>query len=134
LKGRRGPQTQEEQDYADFPEQGGRGHGASAVRIFWLSVLILGSLVLTGGGVIAVANGPGDIAGGLLAAGFIIVMLLPLLLLLAALVTSFVLAVSPRPDKAREFGQLGRIAAGALIGTLVGTAPMLCAFIVLTKR
>jgi hypothetical protein len=130
---RDGPRTQEEEDYADFPEADGRGHGPSAVRIFWLSVLILGSMVMAGGGLIALANGPGDFAGGLLGAGFVIIMLLPALLLLAALVTAVVLGVSTRPDKAREFGQLGRIAAGVLIGTLIGTAPMLCLFFVLTK-
>lgn len=131
---RDGPRTQEEEDYADFAEARGRGHGPSAVRIYWLSVLILGSLVMAGGGVMALANGRGDLTGGLLGAVFVIIMLLPALLLLAALVTAVVLGVSTRPDKAREFGQLGRIAVGVFIGALAGTAPMVGLYLLLTNR
>jgi hypothetical protein len=131
---RRGPATQEEEDYADFPAAAGQPHGASAVRIFWLSVLILGSLVLAGMAVTAVANGPGDVAVGLMVGGIAILMALPALLLAAALATTVVLAVSSRPDKYREFVQLGRITAGVVIGTVVGVIPMACLLFVVTRR
>lgn len=128
LKGRQGPRTQEEHDYADFPEQAGPRYGSSAVFIFWLSTVILGSVVIMGGGGLALAQGR-DPVSGVLMAGFSIIMLFPALLLVAAAATAIALGVSSRPDKPREFGQLGRICVGVVLGTIIGVVPMgVCLF------
>lgn len=133
MRDRQRPRTQEEEDYADAPDAGRPGGGPFAVRVFWLSTLILGVLVLAGGGVLAITNQPGDFVNGVLVAGFAIIMLLPALLLVAAAVAAVVIGLSGQPDKARELGQLGRITAGSLIGALVGTVPMACLLFALMR-
>ena len=128
FRSRKGPRTQEEQDYADFPEQTAPRYGSSAVAIFWLATLILGSMVIMGWGALSFAQGR-DFMNGFLVAVFGIVMLFPALLLVAAAATAVVLGLSSRPDKATEFTQLGRISIGVVVGTIIGVVPMgVCLF------
>jgi len=138
---RRGPRDQEEADYGDFagPVTGDSSGRMSAVGLFWLSNLILAGLVVVGCGAYAAVDGAGNNAGsnfplGMLAGGFGIVMLLPVHLLIAALVTLVILAVQNRPDKTYQFGRLGRITLGLVIGTLAGGVPMAAVIAVLIYK
>ena len=135
-RARREPATQEEEDYADFPAAGGRAAGPSAVRVYWSSVLVLGSLTFLVGGVWAAADrGQLDaVPTGIIGAGFVLLMLLPGLLLLAGLVAALVLGLSRRPDRPDQLIQLGRITLGALIGTVAGILPMACLLVALVRR
>ena len=131
----RPPPTQEEEDYADLREPVGPGAGPSAVLIYWVTVLVLGSLVLVGPGVLAaVGRGGGNFANGVLMTGLALLLGLPALLLVAVPVAMLVLCVYRRPKKADQFGQLGRIALGVIVGTVLGILPMACLLVVFIKR
>jgi hypothetical protein len=96
-----------------------------------LTTLIVGLLVFAGSGL--AAGRPNDPGTGLIVGALAIALLLPALLLVAALVTLIVLAVSSRPDKGREYRQLGRITAGAVLGTVLGIVPMACLLVVFRR-
>lgn len=126
--------TQEEEDYgdlsawADLPDFPGRRRAgsvwSSAVAVFWLSslALVLAALALTAAGAL---DNPNQAAGLQVAIGLVLLALgFPALQLIAAIVTAFVLGVSSRTDKGYQFGQLGKITLGVVIGTVLGLAVM----------
>ena len=91
----------------------------SAVSLFWrsLCVFIFLAFVLgmTQGGV----SGAAMVAIGVL-------MMFPALQLASLFATLLLIACWRRPDKSHQFKQLGKIAAGVVIGTVLGMLPMLC--------
>lgn len=125
--------NQEEDDYGEaawnIPERRDRTtrDGLSAVAVYWLSLLVLTFLFLGGAGVMALTGDTGVILGGvvLLALG------LPVLQLVAAVPTAIYLGVSSRVDRRYEFGQLGKILAGTVLGTLLGIAVMVGIWVLL---
>jgi hypothetical protein len=133
---RRTIRTQEEEDYADFGvDRPVRGHGPSAVGLFWLSTLVLGSLVIIGGGILSAAQTvSGEFVSGALGGLFAIVMLAPALFLIAAAVAALILGLSGRPDKLLELRQLGRITLGMVLGTVIGIVPMAAVLLVLMYK
>ena len=125
---RRGPRTQEQEDYEDVHPDAGRqtesprGGGPSAVRCFWVTLLALVLLGFVVGPLMGVGNR--QLPTDLVLTGVVILMGLPALQLVAAFVTAVVLAVSGGADRAFQFRRLGRITLGAFLGTIAGILAM----------
>lgn len=95
-----------------------RKPGLSAVALFWWLVAAFSAL----GCVFGLAAGRA--AEGLLVSSVIVLMVFPAIQLLAAIVTLIVYAIWPRPDKARQLKQLGKITLGVVLGTIAGIGIM----------
>lgn len=125
---RRGPRTQEQEDYEDVRPDAERqtesprsDRGPSAVRSFWVTLLALVFLAFVVG---LLMGGNGDLPTNFLLTAVVILMGLPALQLVAAVVTAVVLAVSGGADRAFQYRRLGRITLGAFLGTVAGILVM----------
>jgi hypothetical protein len=87
--------------------------GPSAVKLFWWSLLVLLVLALVA---LVVHSG----TEGLVVGGIVILLVLPAGQLLAAIVAAAILAATDRVDKRYQYWQLAKIAAGVVVGTVVG--------------
>jgi hypothetical protein len=101
--------------------------GVSAVAVYWLSVLALCGI---GGGIALLQTVAGE-ADAPLVWGFGLVLFFPAVQLAAALPPAVYLLISRRPDRWIEFGQLGRIVAGLVLGTIIGILAMVAIGVVL---
>lgn len=102
--------------------------GASAVSLFWRTVLVV---VIAGWCLLPVAVGAGM---DLLIGGLLILLGFPAMQFAAAVVTALILAASNRPDKSYQFMQLGKIVVGMVAGTLLGILVMVGLYVLLTRR
>lgn len=92
--------------------------GVSGVSVYWWCLLAVIAVAF------AFGLATGHATGGLIALGAIIV-LLPLLQLFASLLAMLILAASSQPDRSYQFGQVGRITLGAVVGGLAGLGIMI---------
>ena len=96
-------------------------NGVSAVALFWWLLLALSFIVLIWGG----STGGGVSFGG---SSIILALVLPAVQLGSAFLVLFVLLFSRRPDRSYQLKQLGKIAMGTFLGTLVGSLLMYVLF------
>jgi hypothetical protein len=93
-----------------------RESGPRAVNVFWGTLAVFIVLVIAW----SLASGPNGLGAGF----FMLILFLPGLQLAAAVVTGIILAVCPGTEKGYEFGQLGKIVVGLVLGTIVGVGLM----------
>jgi hypothetical protein len=98
-----------------------RSASLHTVKVYWLSLLILGILTCIVGVLEAGSTNPGAGVGGSLIA---IALCLPAGQLVASVMTLIYLNVFPHPRKADSLRRLGKITLFAFIGGLIGTGLM----------
>jgi len=136
----RGPRTQEQDDYEDFqpgsgphaesPREGADG-GPSAVRSFWVTLLVLVLLGFLVGPLMG--GGNGQLPTNLVLTAVVILMVLPALQLVAAAVAAVFVAVSGGADRGVQLRRLGRIALGVFLGTMAGMLAMVILYFALSR-
>jgi hypothetical protein len=96
--------------------------GFSAVTIFWWVTCFLIFLCFAYG--ILQEGGGGGGGENILITGVVVLLILPGLQLFSAAITLFVFLCWPRYDKSYQMGQIGKISAGVVIGSLLGILAM----------
>ncbi len=93
--------------------------GLSAVTVFWWVSCFLIFVCFAIG--IVSEGGRGE---SLLITGVLVLLFFPIMQLIAAVITLIVFACWPRYDKMYQLKQLGKIAGGVVLGTIVGVLAM----------
>lgn len=93
--------------------------GFSAVALFWW----ISCLLIVLGLALPILLDPRS-PGGIAVSGIIMLMVFPAMQLASVVITLIIFAISSRSDKWHQLRQLGKVASGVVIGTILGVGGM----------